>query len=115
LISFMGYAIGHNVGPQHAEAAGAGFAIEPIRLSASARKQIATIIAFGHGPHFYWEPDCCSGFPLLTQGRHVGVRCCMCMPRSPKGRGAAMLLAAVTAYLWLVVHTGWAAGGIGAS
>jgi phosphatidylglycerol lysyltransferase len=97
LISFMGYAIGHNVGLNTLTGGAVRYrAYTALGLSA---KQIATIIAFG-SVTFLLGAGFLLGLSLLTQAGmsgsvlHVHVALAML--------AGGVLLAAVAAYLWLV-------------
>jgi phosphatidylglycerol lysyltransferase len=97
LISFMGYAIGHNVGLNTLSGGAIRYrAYSALGLGA---KQIATIIAFGTVT-FLLGAGLLLGLSLLTQagmsGSVLHVHASLAM------LAGAILLAAVTAYLWLV-------------
>jgi phosphatidylglycerol lysyltransferase len=97
LISFMGYAIGHNVGLNTLSGGAIRYrAYSALGLRA---KQIATIIAFG-SVTFSLGAGLLLGLSLLTQagmsGSVLHVHSALAM------LAGAVLLAAVTAYLWLV-------------
>ena len=97
LISFMGYAIGHNVGLNTLSGGAIRYrAYSALGLGA---KQIATIIAFG-SVTFLLGAGFLLGLSLLTQagmsGSALHVHASLAM------LAGGSLLAAVTAYLWLV-------------
>ncbi len=97
LISFMGYAIGHNVGLNTLSGGAIRYrAYSALGLGA---KQIATIIAFG-SVTFLLGAGFLLGLSLLTQagmsGSALHVHASLAM------LAGGMLLAGVTAYLWLV-------------
>jgi phosphatidylglycerol lysyltransferase len=97
LISFMGYAIGHNVGFNSISGGAVRYrAYTALGLSA---KQIATIIAFGTLT-FFLGASVLLGFSLLTNagmsGSVLHVHAWLALV------AGGLLLAAVTAYLWLV-------------
>ncbi len=97
LISFMGYAIGHNVGLNTLSGGAVRYrAYSTLGLGA---KQIATIIAFGTVT-FLLGAGLLLGLSLLTQagmsGSVLHVHAWLAMV------AGGMLLAAVIAYLWLV-------------
>jgi phosphatidylglycerol lysyltransferase len=97
LISFMGYAIGHNVGLNTVSGGAIRFrAYSALGLGA---KQIATIIAFG-SVTFLLGAGFLLGLSLLSQagmsGSVLHVHAGLAM------LGGGVLLAAVAAYLWLV-------------
>jgi phosphatidylglycerol lysyltransferase len=97
LISFMGYAIGHNVGLNTLSGGAIRYrAYSALGLGA---KQIATIIAFGTVT-FLLGAGLLLGLSLLTQagisGSALHVHASLAM------FAGCLLLAAVTAYLWLV-------------
>jgi phosphatidylglycerol lysyltransferase len=97
LISFMGYAIGHNVGLNTLSGGAIRYrAYSALGLGA---KQIATIIAFGTVT-FLLGAGLLLGLSLLTQagmsGSVLHVHSALAM------LAGGILLAAVTAYLWLV-------------
>jgi phosphatidylglycerol lysyltransferase len=97
LISFMGYAIGHNVGLNTLSGGAVRYrAYSALGLGA---KQIATIIAFGTVT-FLLGAGFLLGVSLLTQagmsGSVLHVRAWLAM------LVGGVLVAAVTAYLWLV-------------
>jgi phosphatidylglycerol lysyltransferase len=97
LISFMGYAIGHNVGLNTLSGGAVRYrAYTALGLSA---KQIATIIAFG-SVTFLLGSGFLLGLSLLTQagmsGSVLHVHAALAM------LAGGVLLAAVAAYLWLV-------------
>ena len=97
LISFMGYAIGHNVGMNTLSGGAVRYrAYSALGLGA---KQIATIIAFG-SVTFLLGAALLLGLSLLTQagmsGSVLHVHAWLAM------LAGGVLLAAVTAYLWLV-------------
>src|SRR3984893_15415809 len=97
LISFMGYAIGHNVGLNTLSGGAVRYrAYSALGLGA---KQIATIIAFG-SVTFLLGAALLLGLSLLTQagmsGSVLHVHAWLAM------LAGGVLLAAVTAYLWLV-------------
>src|ERR1700688_5306816 len=97
LISFMGYAIGHNVGLNTLSGGAVRYrAYSALGLGA---KQIATIIAFGTVT-FLLGAGLLLGLSLLTQagmsGSVLHVHASLAM------LAGGLLLAAVIAYLWLV-------------
>ena len=97
LISFMGYAIGHNVGLNTLSGGAVRYrAYSALGLGA---KQIATIIAFG-SVTFLLGAGLLLGLSLLTQagmsGSVLHVHASLAM------LAGGLLLAAVIAYLWLV-------------
>ena len=97
LISFMGYAIGHNVGLNTLSGGAIRYrAYSALGLGA---KQIGTIIAFGTIT-FFLGAGLLLGLSLLTQagmsGSALHVHASLAMLTG------SVLLAAVTAYLWLV-------------
>jgi phosphatidylglycerol lysyltransferase len=97
LISFMGYAIGHNVGFNTLSGGAVRFrAYTALGLGA---KQIATIIGFGTVT-FFLGAGLLLGFSLLSQagmsGSVLHVHASLAM------LAGGVLLAAVAAYLWLV-------------
>jgi phosphatidylglycerol lysyltransferase len=97
LISFMGYAIGHNVGFNSISGGAVRYrAYTALGLSA---KQIATIIAFGTLT-FFLGASVLLGFSLLTNagmsGSVLHVHAWLALV------AGGLLLAAVAAYLWLV-------------
>ncbi len=101
LISFMGYAIGHNVGFNTLSGGAVRYrAYTALGLGA---KQIATIIAFGTVT-FLLGAGLLLGLSLLTQagmsGSALHVHAWLAM------LAGGLLLAAVTAYLWLVSARG---------
>ena len=79
LISFMGYAIGHNVGLNTLSGGAIRYrAYTALGLGAT---QIATIIAFGTVT-FLLGAGLLLGLSLLTQARHVGIgTACACLAR----------------------------------
>jgi phosphatidylglycerol lysyltransferase len=97
LISFMGYAIGHNVGLNTLSGGAIRYrAYSALGLGA---KQIATIIAFGTVT-FLLGAGFLLGLSLLTQAGMSGSA--LHVHSSLAMLAGGMLLAAVTAYLWLV-------------
>jgi phosphatidylglycerol lysyltransferase len=97
LISFMGYAIGHNVGFNTLSGGAVRYrAYTALGLGA---KQIATIIAFG-SVTFLLGAGLLLGLSLLTQAGMSGSVLHVHSSIAVLAGGA--LLAAVTAYLWLV-------------
>jgi phosphatidylglycerol lysyltransferase len=97
LISFMGYAIGHNVGFNSISGGAVRYrAYTALGLSA---KQIATIIAFGTLT-FFLGASVLLGFSLMTNagmsGSVLHVHAWLAL------LAGGLLLAAVAAYLWLV-------------
>ncbi len=97
LISFMGYAIGHNVGFNTLSGGAIRYrAYSALGLGA---KQIATIIAFG-SVTFLLGAGLLLGLSLLTQAGMSGSVLHVHAPLAMLGGG--VLLAAVGAYLWLV-------------
>jgi phosphatidylglycerol lysyltransferase len=97
LISFMGYAIGHNVGLN--TLSGGAIRYRAYTALGLGAKQIATIIAFG-SVTFLLGAGLLLGLSLLTQagmsGSVLHVHASLAM------LAGGVLLAAVTAYLWLV-------------
>jgi phosphatidylglycerol lysyltransferase len=97
LISFMGYAIGHNVGLNTLSGGAIRYrAYSALGLGA---KQIATIIAFGTVT-FLLGAGLLLGLSLLTQAGMSGS--VLHVHSSLAMLAGGILLAAVTAYLWLV-------------
>ena len=97
LISFMGYAIGHNVGLNTLSGGAIRYrAYSALGLGA---KQIATIIAFGTVT-FLLGAGLLLGLSLLTQAGMSGSALHVHATLAVLAGG--VLLAAVTAYLWLV-------------
>ncbi len=97
LISFMGYAIGHNVGLNTLSGGAVRYrAYSALGLGA---KQIATIIAFGTVT-FLLGAGFLLGLSLLTQAGMSGS--VLHVHSSLAMLAGAVLLAAVVAYLWLV-------------
>jgi phosphatidylglycerol lysyltransferase len=97
LISFMGYAIGHNVGLNTLSGGAIRYrAYSALGLGA---KQIATIIAFG-SVTFLLGAGLLLGLSLLTQAGMSGS--VLHVHSSLAMLAGGILLAAVTAYLWLV-------------
>lgn len=97
LISFMGYAIGHNVGLNTLSGGAVRYrAYSALGLGA---KQIATIIAFGTVT-FLLGAGFLLGLSLLTQAGMSGS--VLHVHASLARLGGGLLLAAVSAYLWLV-------------
>jgi phosphatidylglycerol lysyltransferase len=97
LISFMGYAIGHNVGFNTLSGGAVRFrAYTALGLGA---KQIATIIGFGTVT-FFLGAGLLLGLSLLTQAGMSGSA--LHVHASLAVLAGGMLLAAVAAYLWLV-------------
>jgi phosphatidylglycerol lysyltransferase len=97
LISFMGYAIGHNVGFNTLSGGAVRFrAYTALGLGA---KQIATIIGFGTVT-FLLGAGLLLGLSLLTQAGMSGSA--LHVHASLAVLAGGMLLAAVAAYLWLV-------------
>jgi phosphatidylglycerol lysyltransferase len=97
LISFMGYAIGHNVGFNTLSGGAVRFrAYTALGLGA---KQIATIIGFGTVT-FLLGAGLLLGLSLLTQAGMSGSA--LHVHASLAVFAGGMLLAAVAAYLWLV-------------
>jgi phosphatidylglycerol lysyltransferase len=96
LISFMGYAIGHNVGLNTVTGGAIRYrAYTPLGLSA---KQIGTVIAFGTLT-FVLGAATLLGLSLLVQGGVSGT--VLHVPRSVVVLGGCVLLGSVGAYLWL--------------
>jgi phosphatidylglycerol lysyltransferase len=97
LISFMGYAIGHNVGLN--TLSGGAIRYRAYTALGLGAKQIATIIAFG-SVTFLLGAGLLLGLSLLTQagmsGSVLHVHASLAM------LAGLLLLAAVAAYLWLV-------------
>ena len=92
LISFMGYAVGHNVGLNSLSGGAVRFrAYSALGLSA---KQIATIIAFGTLT-FFLGAGVLLGLSLLSNAG-LSARCCMSTPGWPWS--PALLLAGVASY-----------------
>jgi phosphatidylglycerol lysyltransferase len=97
LISFMGYAIGHNVGLNTLSGGAIRYrAYSALGLGA---KQIATIIAFG-SVTFLLGAGALLGLSLLTQAGMSGSVLHVHAPLAMLAGG--ILLAAVAGYLWLV-------------
>ncbi|MEP6885372.1 MAG: bifunctional lysylphosphatidylglycerol flippase/synthetase MprF [Gammaproteobacteria bacterium] len=97
LISFMGYAIGHNVGLN--TLSGGAIRYRAYTALGLGAKQIATIIAFG-SVTFLLGAGLLLGLSLLTQaGMSQSV---LNMHASLSMLAGAVLLAGVVAYLWLV-------------
>src|SRR5271170_3875668 len=97
LISFMGYAIGHNVGFN--TLSGGAIRYRAYTALGLGAKQIATIIAFGTVT-FLLGAGFLLGLSLLTQAGMSGSA--LHMHASLAMLAGAVLLTAVAAYLWLV-------------
>ena len=97
LISFMGYAIGHNVGLN--TLSGGAVRYRAYAALGLGTKQIATIIAFGTVT-FLLGAGLLLGLSLVTQAGMSGS--VLHVHASLAVLAGGMLLAAVTAYLWMV-------------
>jgi len=97
LISFMGYAIGHNVGFN--TLSGGAIRYRAYTALGLGAKQIATIIAFGTVT-FLLGAGFLLGLSLLTQAGMSGSALHMHAPLAMLA--GAVLLTAIAAYLWLV-------------
>jgi phosphatidylglycerol lysyltransferase len=96
LISFMGYAIGHNVGLNTLSGGAVRYrAYSPLGLTA---KQIATVIAFGTLT-FVLGAAVLLGLSLLSQAALSGS--VLHVPKSVVVLAGCVLLGAVGSYLWL--------------
>jgi phosphatidylglycerol lysyltransferase len=97
LISFMGYAIGHNVGLN--SISGGAIRYRAYTALGLSGKQIATIIAFGTLT-FFLGASVLLGMSLLSNARMSGS--ILHVPAWVAIAGGAALLTGVACYLWLV-------------